>query len=264
MFSRFVSALATALVALAAGEGLPGPQAPKINVGGVVHAATNRPAPDNYISPGAIISIYGTGLAGETREVRASDLVNGYLPETLANVSVYFGLAPAPLFYVSPTQINAQAPTGLQPGEWEVTVRYNRLESRATVTVRAYAPGLFPVARHTDGRLVDGNGPARPREWLLFFGTGFGPTTPALLAGALAPLEPVPMVDAQGRERAIEVQIGGFALDPADIYYAGLAPGYAGLYQFNLRVPPGTAGLAQVLVKVGEEWTPPVRIPVAP
>ena len=243
MFSRFVPALATAMVALAAGDGLPGPQAPKINVGGVVQAATNRPAPNNYISPGAIISIYGTGLAGDTREVRASDIVNDHLPETLANVSVYFGRAlglPVPLFYVSPTQINAQVPTGLQPGEWEVLVRYNRLESGATVTVRAYAPGLFPVARHTDGRLVDGNAPARPREWLLFFGTGFGPTIPAQVAGALAPLEPVPLVDAQGKEKPIEVQIGGVALDPADIYYAGLAPGYAGLYQFNLRVPAGT------------------------
>ena len=133
-------ALATAMVALAAGESLPGPRAPKINVGGVVQAATNRPAPDNYISPGAIISIYGTGLAGETREVRASDVVNGYLPETLANVSVYFGRAlglPVPLFYVSPTQINAQVPMSAANGDAAVIATIGGVSSpSAFITVQ--------------------------------------------------------------------------------------------------------------------------------
>jgi uncharacterized protein (TIGR03437 family) len=250
---------AAATAVLAGGDAPPRPQAPLINVGGIVNAASSRPAPDNYVSPGAIVSIYGTGLAGETREVRASDIVNGYLPEILAGVSVFFGPVAAPLFYVSPLQINAQAPSILQPGEWHVSVRYNRLEGREKVVVRPYSPGLFGVARHSDGTLVDRAAPARRGQWILFFGTGFGPTRPPLLAGALAPLQPVWLVS------RIEAQIGGRPLEPQDIYYWGLAPSYAGLYQFNLRVPEGASGEAEVFVKIGEEWSQPgVRIPVGP
>src|SRR5688572_28904876 len=119
--------------AMAAADLGPRPAAPRINTGGIVNAASSRPAPENFVSPGAIISIYGTGLAREAREVRPGDLDNGSLPETLAGVSVFFGSVAAHLFYVSPLQINAQVPTSLQPGVWEVSLRFDRLESREKV-----------------------------------------------------------------------------------------------------------------------------------
>jgi uncharacterized protein (TIGR03437 family) len=236
----------------------PRPSAPTINPGGIVNAATNRPAPENFVCPGGIISIYGTGLASVTREVRSDDIDNGFLPETLAGVAVFFGPVAAPVFYVSPLQINAQVPTVLQPGEWEVRVRVERLESRERVVVRPYSPGLFAVARHTDGTQVSSAAPARPGEYILFFGTGFGPTRPPLLSGALAPQAPTWMTS------RIEAQIAGADLAPDDIYYWGLAPGFAGLYQFNLRIPAGTpSGDAEVRVGVAGEWSQPdLRIPV--
>jgi uncharacterized protein (TIGR03437 family) len=252
------AALVLAAAVAAAAADLPRPAAPKINVGGIVNAASFRPAPDNYVAPGAIVSIFGTGLAGESREVRPSDLSNGFLPEVLAGVSVFFGPVAAPLFYVSPLQVNAQVPTILQPGIWEVRLRYDRLESRERVEVRPYSAGLFGVARHPDGRLVSRDAPARRGEWILFFGTGFGTTRPPLLAGALAPLQPVWMTS------RIEAEIGGVALALEEIYYWGLAPGYAGLYQFNLRIPASTPpGAPEVRVKVADEWSQPgVQIPV--
>jgi len=252
-----VVAAAAAAVLLAA-DGVPRPEAPRINVGGIVNAASNRPAPDNFICPGALVSIYGTGLASAAREVRESDLINGRLPESLAGVTVFFGGAPAPLLYISPLQINAQAPDNLQPGEWEVRVKLNQLEASERVVVRPYSPGLFPVARHTDGTLVSRNAPARPGEYILLFGTGYGPTRPQVLSGDLAPPEPVWMA------ARVEAKIGDILLAPEDVYYWGLAPGFAGLCQFNLRVPAGApAGEPEVLVKVDEYWSQPgVRVPV--
>ena len=252
--------LLAAAAVLAAADSGPRPAAPQINPGGIVNAATNRAAPENFVSPGSIISIYGTGLATVTREVLPDDITAGYLPETLAGVAVFFGGVPAHLFYVSPLQINAQAPTVLLAGEWEVRVRVDRLDAYARVSVRAYSPGLFPVSRHADGTLVTRESPARRGEFLLFFGTGFGPARLPILSGALAPLAPTPLVS------GIEAEIGGTALAPADIYYAGLAPGYAGLYQFNLRIPAGTPpGDAEVRVGIAGEWSQPgVRVPIGP
>jgi uncharacterized protein (TIGR03437 family) len=253
----FLPSLVLAL--LAATDRGPRPAAPFINPGGIVNAATHRPAPDNFVCPGGIISIYGTGLATVTREVRPGDVENGFLPETLAGVAVFFGPVAAPLFYVSPLQINAQVPTVLQPGDWEVRVRVERLEGRERVVVRPYSPGLFAVARHTDGTPVSAAAPARPGEFILFFGAGFGPTRPPALSGALAPLAPVWMTT------RIEAEVAGAPLSLPDIYYWGLAPGFAGLYQFNLRIPtPTAAGDVEVRVGVAGEWSQPgFRIAVA-
>lgn len=255
---RWLAAAAAAAV-LTAADGVPRREAPRINVGGVVNAASGLPAPDNFVSPGAIISIYGTGLATETREVRASDVVNGFLPTSLAGVSVFFGLVAAPLFYVSPLQINAQVPTVLQPGEWEIRVKVNLLDASDRVVVRAYSPGLFSVARHADGTLIARDAPARPGEVVVFFGTGFGPTRPMLLTGELAPLAPAWLTS------PVEAQIGGISLTSKDLYYWGMAPGFAGLYQFNLRIPQAApAGDLEVQVKIEDSWSQPgVRVPVA-
>ncbi len=253
-------ALAAAAAVLAAADKAPRPAAPLINVGGIVNAASNRGAPDNYISPGSIISIYGTGLANATRDAREEDLVNGlFLPVNLAGVSVFFGRVPAPLFFVSPLQINAQVPVEIGPAVWTVLVTHTNLESTEKVLVRPYSPGLFSVARHSDGLLVSREAPAKAGEFILFFGTGFGATMPAFQTGAAAPQFPVFMI------AAIEAAIGEIPLGAADIYYSGLAPGFAGLYQFNLRIPPAApAGDLEVRVKVAEEWSQPgVRVVVA-
>jgi uncharacterized protein (TIGR03437 family) len=254
-----VPLLAAAAVLAAADLG-PRPAAPRINPGGIVNAATSRASPENFVAPGAIISIYGTDLAPAVREVHPDDVRSGFLPETLGRVSVFFGGVAAHLFYVSPLQINALVPTTLVPGVWEVRVLSDRLESRERVPVRAYSPGLFGVFRHPDGTLITSDAPARPGDFILAYGTGFGPVHPPMLPGALAPLAPAWMTS------RIEARIGDLDLAASDVYYWGLAPGYAGLYQFNLRVPTATAaGGAEVRVGVAGEWSQPgVRVPVGP
>jgi len=165
-------------------------------------------------------------------------------------VRVYIGPLAAPLLYVSPTQINAIAPLALLPGDWEVAVVFDGRVGTARAAVKAFSPGLFPVMRHPDGTPIDRQRSARPGDWILVYGTGFGATTPALGAGALAPPLPVWLVS------PVEARIGDLPLGRDDIYYAGLAPGFAGLYQFNLRVPvQAPAGDLEVVVRVEEEWS---------
>lgn len=258
--AQLLLATAAAAAVLAAADGVPSPEAPRVNVGGVVNAASSLPAPNNYVSPGAIISIYGTGLSNVTQAVGIGDLVNGALPKSLSGVHVSIGGLAAPLFFISPLQINAQVPDDLQPGVWGVTVRLINLESSDQVEVRAYSPGLFNVARHADGTLVSHDAPGRPGEYLLFFGTGFGPTVPSFTAGQLAPLGPTWMAS------FVQASIGGILLPPSGIYYSGLAPTFAGLYQFNLQIPPAAPpGDLEVRVEVTDQWSQPgVRIPVVP
>jgi len=253
-------ATAAAAAVLLAADKAPSPEAPQINIGGVVNAASSIPAPNNFASPGAIVSIYGTGLAKGVRQTGQDDLEGGFLPLTLSGVTVFFGPVAAPLFYISPLQINAQVPVELQPGQWQVTVRVDSLSSSTPVVVKALSPGLFSAFRHPDGTPVTSKTPARAGEFILFFGTGFGFTRPTISTGQLAPPGQTWLADPV----EVEATIGGEALTGPDIYYWGLAPGFAGLYQFNLRIPADAqAGNLQVLVGVNRQWSQPgVLIPV--
>lgn len=81
--------------------------------------------------------------------------------------------------------------------------------------------------------LLNGGGipvrPARPGEVVQLFGSGFGETEPAIPAGQIAPPAATPLAN-PGMFR-----VGGM---PAQVFYQGLAPNLAGVYQFNIEVPP--------------------------
>jgi len=72
--------------------------------------------------------------------------------------------------------------------------------------------------------------PANPGELIILWGTGFGPTNPLAPMGVRIPAGITYNVAAQ-----VSVTVGG---KPAIVYGAALAPGYAGLYQIAIQVPP--------------------------
>lgn len=83
-------------------------QTPAINLQGVVNAATGRSASSVPVAArGSLVSIYGDNLSGTTASANRLPLPT-QLPGT--GTQVFFGGIAAPLFYVSPTQINAQVP----------------------------------------------------------------------------------------------------------------------------------------------------------
>jgi len=94
---------------------------------------------------GAIMSVYGTGMADS-----AAAATTASLPTTLAAATVQVtdsaGVIQAcPLFYASPTQINLLVPTGVASGPATFTIQHGSSSVWASVVVESVAPGLFSM-----------------------------------------------------------------------------------------------------------------------
>ncbi len=226
---------------------------------GVVHAASWRTGP---LAPGQIFSINGEGLGPPNGVVGQFDS-NGFLERQVIGVEVLVNGIPAPLFFVGDGQINAQAPYSLQQAsEARVSVSYFGESSNEVVTsVAATAPGLFEypgeqgrvLAVHADGSLNGPGHPARAGDIVVLYATGEGVTTPPLGDGA-------PAVDPYPRPTApLTLHVNG---QPADLLYAGSAPGYVGLMQINARVPGGVNGEVPVTLAAGTQVSKTVTLSV--
>ena len=251
--------------------------APSIYIGGVVNAASFTPAPDNFISPNAIISIFGEDLALRTRQVSSADLVGGSLPLTLDGVSVLIGGVLAPLYFVSPNQINAQAPSAILPGELPLEISRESLRSEPEmVKISELSPGLFSwplplpdgrlqaAAVHQDFGLMgrgrpEGARPTRPGKTVILWATGLGQTVPPVLDGELPNSR-------AGIIRPSRMWVGGRAVADDRLLYVGQAPGFAGLYEINVRLPDDTPpGEVEVMIEVdGALSQPGLTIAVDP
>ncbi len=215
---------------------------PSISPGGVVNGASFAPAPIP-VAPGSIISIFGVNLAATT--AAASEIP---LPTELAGTSVRINGEAAPIFFVSPGQINAQLPFEVAPGPASAVVRTPAGESAAqTFNVDAKAVGIFQfpgtnraVALNQDGSV---NGPENPESRgniLVVFLTGQGPVSPPVATGRAAPAAPLSFASLSAT-----ASIGRAA---ADVKFLGLTPGFVGLAQANIEIPAGAATGTDVVV----------------
>jgi len=254
-----VPGLPSAVLSLTVSEGPSG-----FAVNGVVGAGLSSP-PVQALSPNGLITIFGQGLApaGTSKQVGTSDLINGRLPFILAGVCIRFGSDYGYPLYVSPTQINAQVPSlASASGNVEVQIVRNCTAAGETssdpvpVPVQAAAPEFFyfshpaggpnPVAAFeaTTGAAVTPSAPAYAGDVLTLYGTGFGLSNPPVDAGVLPD-------QAFQLANPVTIQIGGVALMPSDVLYAGVSS-FAGVYQLNIRVPSGIAtGQQPIVVTIG-------------
>lgn len=246
-----------------------------------VYAVVNGASFDRAqpIGMNGMITIFGLGFAdpGVQRAAGLGDIRDNRFPTRLACVGVEVDGRRVPITFVKTDQINAQAPTLDLNGPVQVRVLLNPgfdNEVRglpATVNMRTFSPAffLFPgstsiAARHAsdnsivaDPAVVPRATPARPGEWIVLYGTGFGPTEPVYQAGEI-PDRPAPL------REPFTISIGDIVLPSQDIYYAGLSPGsISGLYQFNVRVPETvSSGDVPVEVRIAGYTTPRATIPV--
>jgi uncharacterized protein (TIGR03437 family) len=93
-----------------------------------------------------------------------------------------------------------------------------------------------------DGTLADTNSPATAGDALVIYCVGLGAVSPTVNAGDPSPTSPLSSVPVP-----VTVTIGGVS---ANSFFAGLTPGFAGLYQINVTVPAGIAPGAQVPVTI--------------
>ena len=204
------------------------------------------------IAPGTWIEIYGSNLAAAACSWQTADFNGANAPTSLGGVSVTVGGKSAYVDYVSAGQVNAQVPDGIPIGPATPVVVTNSGGSSAAfaVTTAVLAPALLAPAQapfNVNGKqyvvatLADGSfdaipsHPAKPGDVITLFGIGFGLPGAGMVAQQTATLSNV-----------------AFSLNEtaAQTLYAGIAPGFVGLYQFNIQLPNVTPGDYQLKATV--------------
>ncbi len=259
---------------------LPGPPVISTGSGSVEDAASFR----GTISSNGLLSIFGSNFAVPSTaapsplgySATTNDLVNGNWPTDLACVGVQVTapdgtVSRVPIFFVSPGQINIQAPKFTAAGQAQVQVILNPgLSPPQKVLSNIYqakaapvAPSLFTFNGQGTGNVaaldaskgyaylaetsvVPTGVSAAPGDIIQIYGTGFGDTNPSYGPGVFANPSPLPRLT-----NSISVTIGGVTVPGSDILYAGLAFDAPGLYQVNIRVPNVPDGDQPISVAMG-------------
>jgi uncharacterized protein (TIGR03437 family) len=216
---------------------------PQTGTAGLVNAATFQ---QHALAPGSLMSMFGLNLNGAT---------------------VQFSGVSAPILYASSSQLNLQVPWELQgTSTTSVTVSGNSIGTEVdSVPVGLADPGIFSLGapqggqgaiENVAGAVVDANSPAHAGDYILIFATGLGAVTNPPPTGAAAPITSL-----SGLKSFPAVTIGGV---PAFVSFAGLAPGFIGLYQVNVQVPQGvaTGDAVPVVLSIGATVSNSVTVAV--
>jgi uncharacterized protein (TIGR03437 family) len=209
---------------------------------GIVNAANFAPF-TNPIAPLEMVSLFGSGMATGTLQASSYPL-----PTDLLGTQVLINGTPAPLVYVSPTNIAVVVPAAIHPdpgfpddAPWATfqVVNNNTPSNSAMVRANFVSPGVFTALANGTGdaamlhaadySLVNASNPAVAGETVLIYLTGLGLVKPAVPDGAAAPSDPL-----SNAESPVYVIIDN---QLATTSFVGLAPDFAGLYQVNAVVP---------------------------
>jgi uncharacterized protein (TIGR03437 family) len=224
--------------------------APSIS-GGIAPVYATKP----IIQQGEWVSIYGTDLSASTVTW------NGDFPTSLGGTSVTIDGRQAYLSYVSPVQINLQAPADANIGPVPVVVTTASGTASSTVTLAPLAPSFSLLdSKHAAGIILRPSGSgaygggaydilgptgtslgyqtvaAKAGDTIELFGVGFGPTSPTEPPGQS-------FVGAAQTIDALSLTINNVPVFPE---FVGLTS--PGLYQINLTLPAGLGVGDQALV----------------
>jgi uncharacterized protein (TIGR03437 family) len=221
---------------------------PRILTNGIVNAA-GAPRPPAPVSPGGIISIYGSNFNPSPGTHAGGVSAMPPLPTSIDSTQVLINSRFAPLYYVDSTQINAQVPWEVADAAYlTVQVIVNGLPSNlSTVPLTANAPGILVVTHALDGSLVNPQQSATPGEYLTIYVVGLGPVANAPATGAAALAKPLSTTTLMPT-----LTIGGIA---ANVSFSGLTPGFSGLYQINAQVPNGVPNGDDIAVVLSADGT---------
>lgn len=217
---------------------------------GVVSAAGQGLAP----SPGGIVTAYGINFTSDIFQ-SAGEFP---LSHVLSGASLLLAGTELPMLSVSPWQINAQLPqqTPLQKADFQASFTDGTVTPPEPADIVAAAPDLFVTAIGSGGKtvlqaaafhagsaiLADDDRPAQAGELLELYGTGLGATDPLVPAGQASPGDPAATATLTPVVLVGDVQ--------AEVKFAGLTPGLAGVYQVNILLPAGlTSGRYPITLK---------------
>lgn len=219
------------------GQSATNPKVPVVPAGGVVSSGDYIGSP----AQGLLISIFGTALADGL-------LTNSQtpLPAQLGSTSVLISGTQVPIVFVSDGQVNVLVPYELaanSPGQL-IIQRGNAISVPVPITVFDNQPAILATAGNGVGQghiykvdssnnqtLADSSSPAKAGDILVIYCVGLGQVNPTVKSGDPASFSQLTQITG-----AAAVTIGGVS---AQVLFAGLTPGFAGLYQLNVVVPSG-------------------------
>jgi uncharacterized protein (TIGR03437 family) len=216
-------------------------------------------------APGAILSIYGTNLATYTSDLGGFNQATA-LTTSMNGVTATIGGKNAPIYFVSPGQLNVQVPFEVTAGSQPIVVTSaGGTSAGSNVTVASVAPSIFildqttslgAIVKNSDFSVITATNTVKAGDTIVIFSTGLGQTTPPAITGTL--LVP-PSPTTFNNTAAVTVTIGG---QNATVVYSIASPGFAGLYQTAVTVPSGASGSAKVVLSAGGTASNSVNIAV--
>lgn len=234
------------------------PGFPIYSASSIAHTAVNE---SGSYAPNTFISIYGVNLAAGTHAIGPANVQSGNLPVTLGGVRVLLNGTLANVYFASPRQVNVLIPTNFLPGPVNLSVVTDgRAGPQVRIDLEESAPGMFEdaekfvIATHGNGPAITGDDPAEGGEVVVIYATGLGATSP------MTPANRVPASAAPLQKLAeFEVRLNGIAVPRGRILYAGVTPGFAGLFQINLQLPENTPANPEIRAGTPEKMSPPGR-----
>ena len=195
---------------------------------GVVNAASFTPA----LSPGALFTVFGSGLSAPSVEI---------------------GGMPATVIAASPFQVSGQIPAQLAPGTYSIKLSSQAGTMEQSISLQSVSPAIFTIAGkaaailNQDRTLNTPDNPAKRGQVIVIFGTGLGAV--------------VDQGNLKVAQTPVTVALQGLPLTPS---FAGLAPGYIGLYQINVTIPVGTppGSNLSLALRQGNATSNPVEVAV--
>jgi uncharacterized protein (TIGR03437 family) len=237
--------------------------APALPAAGVTTGATFQ----NFkpLAPGGLISLFGSQLSEGIAPAEGLPL-----PLSLASVTVVIDNTPLPLLFVKDDQVNAMIPFTLnENAQHRLYVRRGLTYSYPVpVDLAPAQPEIFKAnAEGSQGQiykfipgaaapLADAANPAVAGDVIIIYCAGLGRVDPPVEAGEAAPSQSL-----SSTVLPVTLRIGGVA---ARVEFAGLAPGFSGLYQINAVVPavPVSGDAVPVVVEVAGQQSPEVTMAV--
>jgi uncharacterized protein (TIGR03437 family) len=238
--------------------GLLGGRQPNANPPQITSVVSAASFLGDAVSPGEFVAIFGANLGASALTGEQFD-AEGRVTTSAGGTRVLFDGMPAPLMYVSSTQLGAMVPFGVSGTSTQVQVEYNGQASAAlTEPVVGATPALFSSDGNGGGEGVlnqDGSenawwNPAPPGSKVTFYATGGGQTVPASVDGVVTNQAPysVPVLP-------VIVLIDG---QQVEVLSAAAAPGQvAGILKVTARIPDSMFGYnMQVVLQVGVYLSP--------
>ncbi len=163
-------------------------------------------------------------------------------------MQVLINQIPAPIYYVSPTQISVIVPYITTPGSIaqiqvvnngansNIVTQFTGLTSVGAFTNNPVGGIGYAAALRPDGSVISDSNPALVGETEALYLAGMGSVSPSVTDGAAAPSSPLSNTT---NTPAIYLYDSAGNYATPTITFSGLAPGFAGLYQINFTIPSG-------------------------